>query len=125
MTEPAHSPRRASVGTGAETAARHSRSHRHPLLAPFPLTVMALATFLVVFALMAARLRAPAASTLSARSGSTQIVRAGGRLIRTSASGRALPAGPAAAAGEPGSQHSAPAIVTASSGSASGSQGDD
>lgn len=61
-----HSQRGTSAtapGADPHTSSARARDIAHPLLRPFPLTVMALATFLVVFALMMARPSAGIAPT--------------------------------------------------------------
>lgn len=114
-----------AVGTMAD---RHS----HPLLNAFPLAVMTLATFLVVFALLMARLTAGVDPAL--RTGaSSALVRenASGSAVRTRASTAAATGGAAGANATPiaaseGSSGTAPAIVTSSSGArGSGRGGDD
>lgn len=90
----------------------------HPLLSPFPLTVMTLATFLVIFALMMARLEAgvdPAlrvgpTTPVAAASSSARAV-----ITRTSGGGESA----ATLAPTAGSEESAasPAVVTRTSGS--------
>ena len=106
--------------------------HNHPLLNAFPLAVMTLATFLVVFALLMARLTAGADPAL--RTGaSSALVResASGGAVRTRASTAAVPGGAAGANATPsaaseGSSRTVPAIVTSSSGAGgSGRGGDD
>jgi hypothetical protein len=66
---------------------------RHPLLGAFPLGVMTLATFLVVFAIMMARLQGGLDPALRAATGGTTVVRnASGGAIVTRASGGAVQA---------------------------------
>jgi hypothetical protein len=95
-------------------------SHHHPLLGAFPLVVMTLATFLVVFTLMMARLSAgadPAAHV--GTSISLGVARSGVGAVRTRASGggeSAAAAVPAAGSGE--SSARMPAAVTRTSGAA-------
>jgi hypothetical protein len=103
-------------------------SHHHPLLGAFPLVVMTLATFLVVFTLMMARLSAGAdpAMRMSA-STSLGATRSGVGAVRTRASGgggSAAVAVPAAGSGE--SSATMPAVVTRASGAAgTGENGDE
>jgi hypothetical protein len=112
-----------SGATGAAQARAAVASEvAHPLLRPFPLVVMALATFLVVFALMMARLTAglhqtlrPGAITASLTEGSSAAV------VRTRTSGSTAQSAPAVqAASAEGPSVTAPAIVTRASGGASG-----
>jgi hypothetical protein len=90
----------------------------HPLLSPFPLTVMTLTTFLVLFALMMARLKAGADPALRASS-TTPVAAAssGARAVITRTSGGRESA--AALAPPAGSQESSasPSVVTRTSGS--------
>jgi hypothetical protein len=91
----------------------------HPLLGGFPLAVMALSTFLVVFALMMARLSSGGGAGLSASSG-TAVVRGvtarGAVTTRTSGAGataaaaQAAPANPSAAAAVPVSTRTSGAL---------------
>jgi hypothetical protein len=95
----------------------------HPLLGIFPLAVMTLATFLVVFTVMTARLRAGADPALNASRGAALVAeRSGAGALRTRASG-----GASVAAATTSSAVGAPvggvsAAVTRASGAA-GAQG--
>jgi hypothetical protein len=103
-------------------------SHHHPLLGAFPLVVMTLATFLVVFTLMMARLSAGADPAMHVgASTSLSAARSGVGAVRTRASGggeSAAAAMPAAGSGE--SSATIPAVVTRTSGAAgTGESGDE
>jgi hypothetical protein len=92
--------------------------HTHPLLGLFPLVVMTLATFLVLFTLMMARLRAGADPALRA-STSTSAAAVGsatGAVTTRTSGGResAATATPAAGSGE--SPARMPAVITRTSG---------
>lgn len=93
---------RPTHGQRSTTRARR----RHPLLNAFPLTVMTLATFLVLFTLMMARLQAGADPALHAsapgalgagRSGSAAITTRTSGSVGASATSAASTGGPAAA----------------------------
>ena len=107
------------IGESPRGARPSSRARNpHPLLSPFPLTVMTLATFLVFFALMTARLKAGADPAL--RAGTTTPVAAassGARAVITRTSGGGESA--ATLAPTAGSEESAasPSVVTRTSGS--------
>ncbi|HYM55915.1 MAG TPA: hypothetical protein VES97_11170 [Solirubrobacteraceae bacterium] len=91
----------------------------HVLLRPFPLAVMTLATFLVVFTLMMARLTAGSDPALRASAGSAAalVEGSGGSVVRTRASGSgAAGAATSQVAAAEGSSVATPAIVTRSSG---------
>ncbi len=90
---------------------------RHPLLRPFPLVVLSLATFLVVFTLMMAELRSTSKGLPSGAAPAKVALVNGRRLVvRTTASGRLVTsAAPAGAAGAAPAAV-APAIVTSASG---------
>jgi hypothetical protein len=110
-----------TAGEPPPEARRPRRARRaHPLLGAFPLVVIALATFLVLFTLMMARLRAGADPALRA-STSTSVAAAGsaGRAVTTRASGGGEPAATATpATGSEESSARMPAVVTRSSGGA-------
>lgn len=93
----------------------------HPLLGAFPLAVMTLATFLVLFTLMMARLTAGADPALRAGGASSLVETAsGGSPLRTRASGGGASAATAVpVAASEGSSSTSPAVVTRSSGAAS------
>lgn len=97
-------------------ASRRSRSH--PLLRPFPLVVLTLATFLVVFAFMMGSLRGGTAAPAPAgRPGKVALVNGKRLVVRTTPSGRIVAAGaPAAAEGAGTKPAAAIPIVTSSSG---------
>jgi hypothetical protein len=104
----------AGAGTNRATTAR-----RHPLLGAFPLTVMTLATFLVLFTLMMARLTAGADPALKAASTAALVEPAAvGSPVGTRASAAAGAAGTPTVAPARGSSAPVPAVVTRSSGSA-------
>ena len=97
------------------------RSTRHPLLGAFPLAVMTLATFLVVFAIMMARLQGGLDPALRATAGSTTVVRGSGGAVVTRASGGAAPAlSPSGAPARSGGP-----VLTRTSGSSGGGESDD
>ena len=106
----------------AQTRAAAGSETAHPLLRPFPLAVMAFATFLVVFALMMARLTAglhpalrPGAITAPLAEGSSAAV------VSTRTSGSLAQPAPAVQAASPeGPAATAPAIVTRASGGTGG-----
>jgi hypothetical protein len=105
-----------------------ARSHPHPLLGAFPLVVMTLATFLVVFTLMMARLSAGADPAVHVGTSiSLGAARSGASPVRTRASGggeSAAAAIPAAGSGE--ASATMPAVVTRTSGAAgTGEVGDE
>lgn len=104
----------ASQGRGA------SHRRRHPLLSAFPLTVMTLATFLVVFALMMARLQAGADPALRASAPGALVAGSSGSpaiTTRTSGASAGTGAGPTTSvATTEGSAAAIPAIVTRTSG---------
>jgi hypothetical protein len=90
----------------------------HPLLRAFPLAVMTLATFLVVFTLMMARLTAGADPALRASSNTAALVAgssAGAVSTRTSGAGAQGAATVQATAAE-GASATTPAVVTRTSG---------
>jgi hypothetical protein len=97
-------------------AAKPSAGRRHPLLNAFPLTVMTLATFLVLFTLMMARLQAGADPALRASApGALVAGRPGSAAITTRASGSAgASATPAAVTA--GSVAATPVVITRTSG---------
>lgn len=126
-------PGRGTPGPQGAPASRGSSARRrasHPLLGAFPLTVMTLAAFLVVFTLMMARLTAGADPAL--RHGSTSALvepASAGSPLRTRASGAAAGASGAAsavpaAAGESSGQ-TTQAILTRTSGAGGGVGRDD
>ena len=94
------------------------RSARHPLLGGFPMAVMTLATFLVIFTLMMARLSVGADPAL--RGGANPVALtagsgAGAVTTRVSGASAATSAAVQAAAGQ-GTSTATPAVVTRSSG---------
>ncbi len=78
-----------------------ARLNAHPLLRVFPLTVMAVATFLTVFTLMMARMTALQASSTPA-GGSVVALARGSAPLRTRASGAAASGAAASGAGVSG-----------------------
>lgn len=104
-----------------------SPRRRHPLLSAFPLTVMTLATFLVVFALMMARLQAGADPALRASAPSALVAgRSGAAAVTTRTSGTAGASATTPPATIEGSTAATPAIVTRTSGAPGGQEaGDD
>jgi hypothetical protein len=115
MTEPVEgehaAPQRSSGRGGSQVA--------HPLLRPFPLVVMGLATFLVIFALLMARLTSGLDPALRASPGTVSLAEgssSSSSAVRTTASGRILPAsGPQVGRSEVLSS-AAPAVLTRASG---------
>jgi hypothetical protein len=96
-TDAAITPGGAPKGSAATAPTRcnASRGKRYPLLGVFPLTVMTLATFLVMFAIMAARLQVGLDPALRAGTSGTTVVRnaSGGKVVtRVSGTGAAIPA---------------------------------
>ncbi len=90
----------------------------HPLLGAFPLTVMTLATFLVLFTLMMARLKAGTDPALRPSTSTSLVARssgAGAVTTRTSGGGEPAAAATQAAASEESSE-TPTAIVTRASG---------
>jgi hypothetical protein len=120
MTDPGAARKLTPSGPHATPAAdprpRPRRRSAHPLIGVFPLTVMALATFMVIFTLMMARRTAVADRALQSI-GASGIVEAAvqGHTLRTRTSGTAL-AVPSPASGT--SASGARAVVTRSSGAA-------
>jgi hypothetical protein len=114
------------VGTVSERPPTGARTREtHPLLGVFPLTVMSLATFLVLFSVMMARLTAAGGTALSSnRSVALAANGSGASAVRTRASGgggSGATVAPAAFSGR-----AAPAIVTSASGAAGAkASGDD
>lgn len=94
------------------------RSTTHPLLRPFPLAVMTLATFLVVFTLLMARLTAGADPAVHGAVGVVTSAREG-RSIVTRTSGGAVTRTVVAGEGE-GEGQAGPAVATRSSGATGG-----
>ncbi len=109
------------MGTVTEQPSTGARARKaHPLLGVFPLTVMSLATFLVLFTVMMARLTAVGGTALSSnRSVALAANGIGVSGVRTRASGGGSGATVAPA---PLSGGAAPAIVTSASG-AGGAKG--
>lgn len=104
------------------TRGNSSRAKRHPLLGAFPLTVMTLATFLVVFAIMAARLQGGLDPALrAATKGMTVVRNASGGAVVTRASGTAIPASSPSGAPTP---TGAPVLTRTSGAAGSGGGGE-
>jgi hypothetical protein len=125
-TDAAITPGGAPKGSAA-TAPRRGKpslSKRHPLLGAFPLAVMTLATFLVVFAIMAARLQVGLDPGLRAATSGTTVVRnaSGGKVVtRASGTGAAIPASsPSGTPAQPG----APVLTRTSGAAGSGGGGE-
>jgi hypothetical protein len=103
------------------------RSARHPLLGPFPMAVMTLATFLVIFTLMMARLNVGADPALRGAANPVALTAGSGAgAVTTRASGASAAASSTvqAAAGQ-GTATATPAVVTRTSGAAGARIGDD
>jgi hypothetical protein len=122
MTEPpVIPPARPNTPETADHPQRNLRVARgtHPLLGAFPLTVMTLATFLAIFALMMARLTAGADPALRPRASTPLVAEGAGRAaVTTRASGTGASSGtvtPVAAPEQPASGTTA-AVVTRASG---------
>lgn len=123
-TDAATAPGGAPEGSAATTPTRGkpSLAKRHPLLGAFPLAVMTLATFLVVFAIMAARLQGGLDPALRAATSGTTVVRsASGGAVVTRASGGAIPA--SSPTGAP-AQTGTPVLTRASGAAGSGGGGE-
>jgi hypothetical protein len=120
---------RVAATAGARDRAQSAQRRRraHPLLGAFPLAVMTLGTFLVLFALMMSRLKASTSPALPSSSGTALLARPSmGGAIRTRASGGATAAIATSVAAPERSGATAPAIVTRTSGGAgAGGPGDD
>jgi hypothetical protein len=100
----------------------------HPLLGAFPLVVMTLATFLVLFTLMMARLKAGADPALSPSTSSSLVARSpGGGAVttRTSGGGESAAAATPAAGSEESSGTPAAIVTRASGASGTPEAGDD
>lgn len=87
--------RAASGDAGSTTArppaeGRRQRRERHPLLHVFPLGVMVLATFLVVFALMMARLQSTLPAPATTGGNAALVQRRSGVVLTTTPSGRVI-----------------------------------
>lgn len=115
----------ASLAGPGTSAPRSTRTRRHPLLAPFPLAVMAVATFLIVFAVLMARLRTQGITGVPSTAGPAVVERIGGVRVRATASGGLSSSATSAGApvASPGPAAVRPAILTGTSGSERG--GDD
>jgi hypothetical protein len=111
------------VGMTAEQAARPRarRRERHPLLGGFPLSVLTLATFVVVFAILTARLQGGADPALRASTGASSSVMGeegpGGRIVTRSSGASSGHAGALAGAAAPRQGEGAGAVRTRASGS--------
>lgn len=113
---------RACPGPSARSAAA-ARRDRYPLLGALPITVMTVATFLVVFAVMMARLTTGADPVLRASASPVALgAGPGAPAVRTRASGGA-PAAVAAGEGPsvPRAGAPSPAVITRTSGLAGAS----
>ena len=125
--EPSGPAPAARSGSVAQRKRSRERSG-HPLMRPFPLVVMTLATFLIVFALLMARLSAGADPALRAGVSAGAISRPVGAATtlttRTSGAGAAVPAVAQSGAAE-GSTAPAAAIVTRTSGAPGASRASD
>jgi hypothetical protein len=111
--------------TDAKVTGESSRSARgstparkaHPLLGAFPLAVMTLATFLVLFTLMMARLQAGAGPALgSGASGALVAGPQGTGAVRTRTSGGAASSVSTSPVASEGAPTPTPAILTRASG---------
>lgn len=126
--EPSGPAPAARSGSVAQRKRSRERSG-HPLMRPFPLVVMTLATFLIVFALLMARLSAGADPALRAGVSAGAISRPVGAAAttlttRASGAGAAVPAVAQSGAAE-GSTAPAAAIVTRTSGAPGASRASD
>lgn len=94
-------------------------ARRHPLLGPFPLTVMTLATFLVLFTVMMARLTGGANPALNGANPAALVEpTAAGSPVRTRSSAAIGAGGTPTIAPTRSPSATAPAVMTRSSGSA-------
>lgn len=101
-------------------------SEKHPLLGGFPLTVMSLATFLVLFTLMMARLTAGADPALVSSANAGLVAKGSrGSVIRSRTSGGAVPVATAAPVQARQAGASREAIITRASGAGVTGSGDD
>jgi hypothetical protein len=119
-------PRAAPLGAPARGPRASERTRKsHPLAGAFPLAVMTLATFLVLFAVMMARLKAGVDPALRAGPSSSLAV-GGAGAVRTRTSGGGEPAGLATpVAASEGASAASSAIVTRASGASGGRQAGD
>jgi hypothetical protein len=122
-------PRAATAGAPARSAPVPGRTRKtHPLSGAFPLAVMTLATFLVLFAVMMARLKAGVDPALRAGTGSSLTASgAGAGAVRTRTSGVGASAGTATpvATSEEVSPRSRAIVTRASGASGTGGAGDE
>jgi hypothetical protein len=133
--QPAARPQRSEMqpqiaptgGSGDRVRTSRQRRHAHPLLGAFPLAVMTLGTFLVLFSLMMARLKASATPALPSSGATALLARpSAGSSVRTRTSGGAAAAIVTSVAAAERSPAATPAILTRASGSAgAGKPGDD
>jgi hypothetical protein len=109
-----------------EALRRRQARHAHPLLGAFPLVVMTLATFLVLFALMMARIGAAADSALRANT-SISVAAPGSATgpVTTRASGGVESTATATAGRSEESSARMPAVVTRTSGGSGPREVDD
>jgi hypothetical protein len=115
-----------SRGGSRASVARVRANTAHPLLRPFSLAVMTLATFMVVFALMMARMTA-STGRIPGTVNAALVAESGASAVTTRTSGAAATAAtPVQATVSEGPSAATPAIVTRSSGAAGvGRVGDD
>jgi hypothetical protein len=119
MTDCTEQTSRTASTPSAAGARRQARRGGHPLLRPFPLVVMTLSTFLVVFTLMMARLTAGADPALRASvspAAISQPIGSGGTTVTTRASGAAVATPAVATEAGPQGTPTTSAIVTRTSG---------
>ena len=118
----------APMADSPPSARESPRARRpHPLLGAFPLAVMTLATFLVLFTLMMARLQTGAGPVLSASKGSAALAEGNNESVvttRTSGGGASSAPATSVAASE-GTAGTSPAVVTRASGALGAAEGGD
>jgi hypothetical protein len=128
QSSPGQTATPATAGTSRTAQSATVARGAHPLLGAFPLAVFTLATFLVIFALMMARLTAGADPALRAHPSTAVLTRSPGGAVLTTRTSGAVAAGattPAVAGSErpPGARA---AILTHASGAVGASEaGDD
>lgn len=123
MTDPSRRSPAQPTAAGASQSAQAARGttaarSTHPLLGAFPLAVFTLATFLVIFALMMARLTAGADPALRAQRSTAVLTRGPGGAVLTTRTSGAVGATTPPIAGSERPPGTGAAIVTSTSGAA-------
>ena len=120
---PGSAPGEAASALAAPTPGRAS----HPLLGLFPLAVMTLASFLVAFTLMMARLTSGADPALRRAASAAVVLAAGGRaaVVTRTSSGAPAARSTAALAGAQSGTGAIPAVLTRASGAGAGRVSDE